>query len=270
MSESERTMARVLSPKGRRARLEAVAQLVKPGASTILDLGSGIGAVVPFLAQRVPNAEIVAVDQSAYLISKQKNQRVTTRSTLVLSHIPELPFRPESFDVVVAIQFLHEIFCFLGPDALSSTFERIFSLLSDNGSIVVLDHQNPGSAQIKVKLPEKLQPKLQYFAEHFQPRTITFEELSGGWQGMSMRDFYDFITKIFALGTPLEDEEMNEEHTPFLRTEFVQLLEKTGFRITYDADFTPIELHLKRFKVKVKADSPLPKRHLLVRGEKVC
>ncbi len=269
MSDSERTMARVLSPRGRRARLQAVAQLIKPNASIILDLGSGIGAVIPHLTERATAAEILAVDQSVYLLHKQKTQRMTQRSNRVISHIPELPFRAKSFDAVVAIQFLHEIFCFLGPSALSSTFDKIYDLLGEGGCLVVLDHQNPGPARIKAQLPEELHLKLVYFTKHFQPRTITFEELGDGWVRMSMRDFYDFITKIFSLGTPLEDEEMNEEHTPFLRARFVQMLQKAGFHITHNSGFTPIELHLKRFKVRVEADSPLPKRHLLVRGEKI-
>ncbi len=268
MSTPEQTMARTLSPRGRRARLDAVVRLVDPTASMILDLGSGIGAVVPHLVQRAPHAEVVAVDQSSYLLREQLTKRMTRRSNLVLSHIPELSFRAKSFDVVVAIQFLHEIYCFLGPSALFTTLENIYELLGEGGSLVVLDHQNPGSAIMKVWLPERLQPKLLYFTEHFQPRTITVEELDDGWIRMSMRDFYDFITKLFALGTPLEEEELNEEHTPFLRTDFVKMLQKAGFQITHNTGFTPIELHLKRFKVRAAADSPLPKRHLLVRGEK--
>jgi ubiquinone/menaquinone biosynthesis C-methylase UbiE len=262
-------MARVLSPKGRRARLQAVAQLVNPTASTILDLGSGIGAVIPHLIQRSPMAQIIAVDQSAFLLQKQQTQTGAQKRSLVQSHIPELPFRNGLFDVVVAIQFLHEIFCFLGPDALRITLKRIYDLLDTGGSLVVLDHQNPGSAAIKAHLPEKVYPKLQYFIDRFQPREIHIEELGNGWIRTSMRDFYDFITKLFALGTPLEEEEMHEEHTPFLRADFVKMLEATGFHISHNTGFTPIELHLKRFKVKVETSSPLPKRHLLVRGTKI-
>ena len=158
------------------------------------------------------------------LLRKQKTQQMTQRRILVHAHIPELPFRAGTFDVIVAIQFLHEIFCFLGSDALTTALEGIYSLLGERGSLVVLDHQNPGSTPIKMRLPKKLQLKLLYFTEHFQPRPITYEELDDEWIRMSMRDFYDFITKIFALGTPLEEEEMNEEHTPFLRTEFVSYL----------------------------------------------
>ncbi|MBA7492443.1 hypothetical protein ES702_02993 [subsurface metagenome] len=44
---------------------------------------------------------------------------------------------------------------------------------------------------------------------------ITYYDLRRGRIETCVRDFYDFVTKIWALNSELEEEEMSETHTPF-------------------------------------------------------
>ena len=267
MSAREREMAELLAGTHREERLSAVIANISPDASAMLDLGCGIGALTTRLARRFPSALIIGVDRSKYLLRKSQGIR---NASMVLGDIPTLPFRDGFFDLAVAIQVLHEIFHFKGPGALSRTVQNVFGLLKEDGEFIILDHVNPGDASISLELSEELQMKLLEFQSKFKPRRITYCDLGKGRIRTSMRDFYDSITKIWALNSELEEEEMSETHTPFTCQEYVNLVQKAGFKVTHTASLTPIDRHIEHYSVTMASMVRLPSRHILLCAKKMA
>jgi len=258
-------MAELLAKAHRNQTLSAVIARVKPDVSAILDLGCGIGALTTRLAERFPSTLLVGIDRSKYLLSRlQRKKNVST----ILGDIPTLPFRNNSFDLVVAVQVLHEIFHFKGAKALNRTFQNVCHLLKKDGELLILDHFNPGDAPISFKLPEEMRNRLREFQSKFKPRKITYYESSQGWLKTSLRDFCDFVTKIWALNSELEEEEMNETHTPFTPQELENLVQDAGFKVEHTISLTPLDRHLEYYGITVKPTTKLPNRHILLQARK--
>ena len=268
MSAEDREMANILAREDRRDRFQTVLDLTKPNISSILDLGCGIGSLAVLLAERFPSASVVGLDGSKYLLKELKSKRMKPNILIVQADAPIFPLKFESFDLVVAVQVLHEIFHFKGKRELLATINSVHDLLKEEGEFIVLDHRNPGEAPISVRLSKELLENLYYFKLKFRPRKISYKTLDNEWVRISMRDFYDFVTKIWAIGTSLEEEEMNETHTPFTEHEFAHLCQKAGFKINHRASITPIDSYLKHYKIDVKANLRLPERHFIINAEK--
>jgi len=268
MSEEDREMANILAREDRRDRFQAVMDLIKPNISSILDLGCGIGSLALLLAERFPSASIVGLDGSKYLLKELKSKRMKPNILIVHADAPIFPLKPESFDLVVAVQVLHEIFHFKGERELLATINGVHNLLQEGGVFIVLDHRNPGEAPISVHLSRELLEKLRYFKLMFKPRRISYEILDNEWVRISMRDFYDFVTKIWAIGTSLEEEEMSETHTPFTEHQFAHFCQKAGLKVNHIVSITSIDSYLKHYKIDVKTNLRLPERHFIIVVEK--
>jgi SAM-dependent methyltransferase len=266
MSAREKEMAELLAKNHREERFSAIINCIDHDVSAILDLGCGIGALASRLAKRFPSTMIVGVDRSKYLLSKLRREgNVMT----ILGDIPALPLKNRSFDLVVAVQVLHEIFHFKGVKALVNTFHSVAHLLRNDGELIILDHSNPGDTQISFRLSEELQKKLREFQSKFKPRKITYCDLGNGRIRTSMRDFYDFVTKIWALNSGLEEEEMSETHTPFTAQELENLIQETGFEVTHTISLTSMERHLEYYDITLEKAVKLPNRHILVKAKKI-
>ena len=265
MPEREKEMAELLAKAHRNQRLSAVIAHVTPDVSAILDLGCGIGALTTRLAERFPSTLVVGIDRSKYLLSRLPRRK---NVSAIFGDVPTLPFRNQSFDVVVAVQVLHEIFHFNGARVLNKTFHNVSHLLKKGGELVILDHFNPGDTPIYFKLPEEMQNKLHEFQSKFKPRKITYHESSEGWLRTSLRDFCDFVTKIWALNSKLEEEEMSETHTPFTPHELENLVKDAGFRVEHTISLTSLDRHLEYYGITVKTTTRLPNRHILLKARK--
>ena len=149
MSAAEKGMAELLARADREERFSAVMAYIKHQVSAILHLVCGIGALTTRLAERFSSALIVGIDRSKYLLSRlEKKKNVLT----VLGDIPYLPFKKDSFDVVVAVQVLHQILHFKGTDALVRTLQKVCGLLKKDSELVIFDHVNPGDTAISLEL----------------------------------------------------------------------------------------------------------------------
>jgi len=137
-----------------------------------------------------------------------------------------------------------------------------------NCEFVIFDHVNPGDIPISLKLPQELLKKLREFQSKFKPRRIAFADLSRGGIRTSMRDFYDFVTKIWAVNSELEEEEMRETHTPFTSQELVDLVHRAGFEVADIASLTPMDRHLEYYGVTLESMVKLPNRHSVLQAKK--
>jgi len=265
VSGREKEMAELLAKAHRNQRLSAVIAHITPNVSAILDLGCGIGALTTQLAKRFPSTLMVGIDRSKYLLSRiPRKKNIST----ILGDIPTLPFRNQSFDLVVAVQVLHEIFHFKGAKTLNRAFQDVYHLLKKDGELIILDHFNPGDAPISFKLPEEMRNRLREFQSKFKPRKIIYHESEDGWLRTSLRDFCDFVTKIWALNSELEEEEMSETHTPFTPQELENLVQDAGFRVEHTISLTSLDRHLEYYGITVEPATRLPNRHILLKARK--
>ncbi len=93
---------------------------IKPG-QRILDVGCGKGFLLYEFTQAVPGVKVAGLDFSDYAIEHAKEE---VKPTLKQGHAGNLPFEDDSFDFVVSITTLHNLYLFDLMDALRE-IERV-------------------------------------------------------------------------------------------------------------------------------------------------
>lgn len=74
--------------------------------SKILDIGCGKGFMIYDLKKLLPKAKIVGIDISRYAI---KNSKKEVRHLLKLGNAKKLPFKNNTFDLIISINTLHNL-----------------------------------------------------------------------------------------------------------------------------------------------------------------
>lgn len=80
---------------------------LKPG-DKVLDVGCGKGFLLYEFTRVLPGIEVAGLDISEYAISHAKEE---VRQYLQVGHARKLPFEDKSFDLVVSITTLHNLYC---------------------------------------------------------------------------------------------------------------------------------------------------------------
>jgi len=81
---------------------------LNPG-DRVLDVGCGKAFLLYDLTQAVPGLEVRGVDVSAYAIEHAKEE---VRPFLQVENAVSLPFEDHSFDLVISITTLHNLYCY--------------------------------------------------------------------------------------------------------------------------------------------------------------
>jgi protein-L-isoaspartate(D-aspartate) O-methyltransferase len=89
---------------------------IKPG-DRILDVGAGKGFLLHDFTEAVPGVEVVGIDISEYAVREAK---VEVRDKLQVGNARKLPFPDDSFDFVVSINALHNLYL---PDLFGAVQE---------------------------------------------------------------------------------------------------------------------------------------------------
>ena len=93
---------------------------IKPG-DRILDVGCGKGFILYDFTQAVPGVEVVGIDVSNYAIEHAKEE---VKPCLKAASAAELPFPDRSFDLVISINTLHNLYCYDLHKALKEIVAR--------------------------------------------------------------------------------------------------------------------------------------------------
>ena len=81
---------------------------LQPG-QRVLDIGCGKGFLLYDLSQIVPGLEVCGLDISAYAIEHAQPE---IKEFLQVGNARELPFPDASFDLVISINTLHNLYCY--------------------------------------------------------------------------------------------------------------------------------------------------------------
>jgi len=115
--------------------LDAAAAVVPRSARTIVDLGTGTGALASRCVARVPRADIVGIDADAQIL-KLAARRLGARASFVADSFLRAPI--PRCDVAVASFALHHV---RTRAAKQSLYHRIRSALKRGGCLITVDCQ---------------------------------------------------------------------------------------------------------------------------------
>ncbi len=103
--------------------------------SSILDIGCGKGFLLYEFTQVLPGITVVGLDVSDYALHKGKDE---IQGSFIRGDAVSLPYRDESFDLVISITTLHNLFCFQMAEAL----KEIQRVTKDHAYVVMESYRN--------------------------------------------------------------------------------------------------------------------------------
>jgi trans-aconitate methyltransferase len=120
--------------------LAAAAAIVPPDARTIVDLGTGTGALAAQCLTRAPHARIVGIDEDGEIL-QAATKRLGSRATFVNQSFLRAPL--PACDAVVASFALHHV---RTRSAKAGLYRRVRKALGSRGLFIIVDC-HPASAR---------------------------------------------------------------------------------------------------------------------------
>lgn len=116
---------------------QGLIESIKGTPRRILDLGCGTGSTTLMLKQAFPQAQVIGLDLSPYMLVMADRKAKTAGLTIEWRHgnAEETGFPNGSFDVVTASLLFHET----PPAATKSILRECFRLLMPGGEVLILD-----------------------------------------------------------------------------------------------------------------------------------
>ncbi|MBD2495575.1 class I SAM-dependent methyltransferase [Nostoc sp. FACHB-280] len=116
---------------------QALIDAVKVQPRRILDLGCGTGSTTLMLKQAFPQAEVIGLDLSPYMLVRAEDKARTANLNIIWRHgnAAQTHFPDASFDLVTASLLFHET-----PSAVTQAIlQESFRLLVAGGQVLILD-----------------------------------------------------------------------------------------------------------------------------------
>lgn len=208
--------------------LRLVIKDTKPG--TTVEFGCGSGFVLEMLSRRFSANTIIGIDTSMERLEAARELDLKN-VMLVSADFTGSVFKEKVFNTVVFVASLHEVFSSVGRHKVLDAFRQAFSILKDDGIVVVQDFLKPNKKEIEISFKnEKTRRKFFKFAREFRQRQIQFVEKEKRVQ-LDCADAVEFISKY---RSPDEEDwqyEMNETHFFFTEDDYRECAAQTGFDI---------------------------------------
>ena len=129
-------------------RLSAIESLKIDDGNNVLDVGTGSGLIIPWLAEHVTNGKIIGVDISEKMLLKAKKRikkyEIEAVASVQKDDVEALTFQNNSFDRVIATFALTTI-----PNPEKAVKEMI-RVLKEDGKMVILDTGKPKNPFVKI------------------------------------------------------------------------------------------------------------------------
>ncbi|WP_017654251.1 class I SAM-dependent methyltransferase [Fortiea contorta] len=116
---------------------QALIDTIKVQPRRILDLGCGTGSATLMLKRAFPQAEVIGLDLSPYMLVRAEYKAISANLNILWRHgnAEKTAFPASSFDLVTASLLFHEV-----PAAISqSILQESFRLLTVGGQVLILD-----------------------------------------------------------------------------------------------------------------------------------
>lgn len=116
---------------------QELVQRVRVQPRRILDLGCGTGSTTLLLKQAFPNAEVIGLDLSPYMlvVADEKAQKAGLEIQFIHGNAEQTGFPDASFDIVTASLLFHET----PPAIAQAILQEAFRLLVTGGEVLILD-----------------------------------------------------------------------------------------------------------------------------------
>ncbi|HEY9698651.1 MAG TPA: methyltransferase domain-containing protein [Trichocoleus sp.] len=129
----------------------------------ILDLGCGTGSTTLLLKQAFPQAEVMGLDLSPYMlvVADDRAQKAGLKIQYQQGNAEKTPFPDASFDLVTASLLFHE----LPPIVSCTVLQECFRLLKPGGEVMILDGNQAVLRQTEWLTQIFEEPYIRAFAE---------------------------------------------------------------------------------------------------------
>lgn len=212
----------------RKIWLDCLIEFVRPGK--IIEFGCGSGFVLESLSENFKNSMIVGVDKNMNRL-KTATQKGLSNTVLINADMTENIWIGKTFDTVIFVGSLHEVYSYLGRDTVFETLKSSYYVLRDKGVLIIQDFLKPLSRLVSLSLRnDKTRRRFNKFVKEFHPRKVEFKK-TVDFIELDVANAVEFISKY---RSPSEEdwlEEMNETHFFFTEGEFKDAASRTGFLI---------------------------------------
>lgn len=125
----------------KRWRLEAIAMLDLQPDDLVLDVGTGTGLIIPWIAEHLTTGKVIGIDISEKMLARARERAekcgVAHRVELKIDDAENMSFRDGTFDKIIATYTMTTV-----PEP-EKTFREMVRVLKDDGKIVILDTGKP-------------------------------------------------------------------------------------------------------------------------------
>jgi ubiquinone/menaquinone biosynthesis C-methylase UbiE len=125
----------------KRWRLEAIEMLDLKPDDTVLDVGTGTGLILPWIARHLTTGKVIGIDISDKMLAKAtvraEKAGVADRVKLKKEDADSMTFQDSAFDKVIATYTMTTV-----PEP-TRTFREMVRVMRDDGKMVILDTGKP-------------------------------------------------------------------------------------------------------------------------------
>lgn len=221
----------------------------------ILEIGCGTGQIIAKIKSSYLK---VGLD---YSIDRVQSSSFKDKILFIKSDVKKMPFIANTFDNIVMSHFFHELVQFEEKKKFNKIFKEISSKLKPKGKMIIIDHCDPGNDICnfnmdvsKVILYKIFKNKFGFYKKDKREKNNIYNK----------KNIQNFITKIWALNTPAEKLEMNEDHTLLDPLKIFRRLKKFGFKLKKIVKFGELEDLSKFYKLSENRNKLFKRQFCLV------